>query len=244
MGVVAETVLLLGRDSTVFGEVTSAEVGRAGVALSRGRFPKPKMEVDPNEDAVLAACDGDRWLLVAADGHFGFEAALAAMQAIEALAPSLLFDSGKGQAIMIAAIERAREAVATALSGVDDVRARSRTALSAVLVRGEEIFATTCGDSSIFLIGPTRVRQVTTTSRFLGPRTPPPPVLRARLKRAEGIAVVTDGFTDYLGRASAPALCRAMAGGMPAQSAASLVHAAFAGGAGDNVGVAVLMPAG
>lgn len=240
----ADTVRLLGSDSTVLGEVSSAEVERAGVALSRGRFPKPKNWVDPNEDAVLAAHDGDRWLLVAADGHFGFDAARAAIGAIETLASETLADDRDGRTVMAATVDRARDAVAESLSTADEARARSRTSLSAVLIRPGEIVAATYGDSSVFLVRRGKVRTLTATTRFLGPRTTLPPVVRMRLRPGDGLAVVTDGFTDFLGRAIASTLRRELAGQEPAQAAHALVLAAFAGGAGDNVGVVVLLPEG
>lgn len=240
----AQRVRLLGSDSTVLGQVSSDQVARAGVALSRGRFPKPKAWLDPNEDAVLAARDGDRWLLVVADGHLGFDAALAATRAIDALAPDVLSDDRDGRTVVAATIDHARESVAAALSATEEARTHSRTALSVVLVRGDEAFAATCGDSSVFLVRPRRVRSVTAGSRFLGPRTPPPPVVRMRLRPRDAIAVVTDGFTDFVGRATTSTLRRGMAGQGAAQAAHALVLAAFAGGAGDNVGVAVLLPDG
>lgn len=241
----ADTVRLLGSDSTVLGEVSSSQIGRAAVALSRGRFPKPKTWVDPNEDAVLAAHIGDHWLLAAADGHLGFDAARAAMQVINDGASQILSDHRDGRPVMTSVIDEAREAVAQALSVVDEERFDSRTALSVVLVRGDEAFAMTCGDSSIFLVRSRRVRavtSVTTPTRFLGPQTPPPPVVHLRLRAGDGLAVVTDGFTDFLGRGTVPALRREMSGPTPEGAARGLVGAAFAGGAGDNVGVAVLLP--
>lgn len=246
--VTAGTVRLLGSDSTVLGEVATAEVGgRAGVALSRGRFPKPDVWVDPNEDAVLAAHDGERWLLVAADGHLGFDAARAAMNAIGTVVPEALADDRDGRLVVAATIDYARKSVADALSAIDEARTRSRTALSAVLVRPGEAFAATCGDSSIFRVRGGKVQTLTPATQFLGPRTTPPPVVRARLRPGDGLAAVTDGFTDYLGRAVGATLRRELGGQVPAQAAQAahaLVLAAFAGGAGDNVGVAVLLPEG
>jgi serine/threonine protein phosphatase PrpC len=243
--VTADTVRLLGSDSTVLGEVATADVGgRAGVALSRGRFPKPDVWVDPNEDAVLAAHDGDRWLLVAVDGHLGFDAARAAMSAIGTVAPETLADDRDGRVVVAAIIDYARESVVEALSATDEARRRSRTAVSVVLVRPGEAFAATCGDSSVFRVREGNVQALTPATRFLGPRTPPPPVVRARLRPGDGLAAVTDGFTDFLGRAVEPTLCRELRGKTPAQAAHALVLAAFAGGAGDNVGVAVLLSEG
>lgn len=238
----AQSVTLLGSDSTVLGEVSSGCVGRAGVALTRGRFPKPVAWVDPNEDAVLAAQFGDRWLLAAADGHLGFDSALAAMSSIRARMSDVLADERDGRAVVGDVFKHAREQVAESLATVADERMASRAALSVVLVRGHEAFAATCGDSSIFLARPRKVRSVTAKSRFLGPQTPVPPVVRLRLRAGDGLAVVTDGFTDFLSQPVKMALHAQMTVTDPAQAAQGLVQAAFAGGAGDNVGVVVLLP--
>lgn len=240
--VTAETVYLLGSEASVYGQVASDEVGRAGVAISRGRFPKSVAWVDPNEDAVLAARAGDRWLLVAADGHFGFTAALAAVNALRSAAPQLLSDDGDGRTVVRSAVERARAEVAESLSTVDETRTSSRTALSVVLIRGRAAFAATCGDTSVFLVRSRRTRSITSTSRFLGPRTPPPAVVRLRLRPGDALALVTDGVTDFLGAGLGETLYAELSGPDPARAAEGLVRAAFAGGAGDNVGVTVLLP--
>ncbi len=240
-----QAVELLGSDWTTLGEVATAELGgRAGVALSRGRFPKPKMWIDPNEDAVLAASDGERWLLVAADGHLGFDAAKAAVTAITAMASEALADSRDGRTVVEAVIDQARASVAETLSAVEEARSRSRTALSVVLVRPGKAFVSSCGDSSVYRVRGGKAKSLTAPSRFLGPRTPTPPVVRVSLRPTDALGVVTDGFTDFLGRAVGPTLCRETAGREPTQAAQALVRAAFAGGAGDNVGIALLLPAG
>ncbi len=240
----ADKVGLLGSDSTVLGEVASAGLGgRAGVALSRGRFAKQDVWVDPNEDAVFAAHDGDRWLLVAIDGHFGFDAAEATMELMDASAPSTLADDRDGRVVVASIIESASMRVAEALSVTSKARSRSRTAVSVVLVRAGEVFTTTCGDSSVFLVRGSSAKALTPATRFLGPNTPSPPVVRARLRPGDGVAAVTDGFTDYLGRAVEATLCRELTGESPERAARALVVGAFAGGAGDNVGVSVLLPA-
>lgn len=238
----AQSVSLLGSDSTILGEVSSGSVGRAGVALTRGRFPKSMAWVDPNEDAVLAAQKGDRWLLAAADGHHGFDAARTAMSSIRARMSDVLADDRDGRSVLTALFEHARGQVAESLAAVEEARKDSRTALSVVLVRGREAFVATCGDSSVFLVRPRKVRSVTADSRFLGPRTPAPAVVRLRLRAGDGLAIVTDGFTDFLSQPVEMALGSQMAATDPAQAAQGLVQVAFAGGAGDNVGVVVLLP--
>lgn len=237
-----DVVRLLGSDSTVLGEMDTAHVGRVGAALSRGRFPKAVSWVDPNEDAVLAAQRADRYLLAVADGHHGFDAALAAIQQVESTSSQVLFDDRDGGTVLRELFARAREQVAQALMPHEDIRGESRTALSVVLVRGRETWGATCGDSSIFLVRSGTARSLTSSSRFLGPRTPTPSVVRWRLRVGDALALVTDGFTDYLSQPVGTALATAVSGVDPAHAAQELVRAAFAGGAGDNIGVAVLLP--
>lgn len=234
---------LLGTDSTVFGEVAAMPADRrAGVAMSRGRFPKAGAWVDPNEDAVLVAADDDRWLLMAADGHLGFDAARAAAVAVRRNAMDVLADDRHGQLVVRDVFERARQEVAEALSACDQSRARSRTTLSIALVRPGEVFSATCGDSTIFCTRDRRVRTLTTPSPFFGPRTPTPHVCRTRLRPGDGLAAVTDGFTDFLGPSAAATVARELAGPTPDRAAHALVFAALAAGAGDNVSAAVLLP--
>jgi hypothetical protein len=58
-------------------------------ALTRGRHPKAYPYVDPNEDALLLASDGDFHLMAVADGHNGTAASHAAIRAIHDAAPAL-----------------------------------------------------------------------------------------------------------------------------------------------------------
>lgn len=242
LAVSVDVVRLLGSDSTVLGEMDAARTGRVGAALSRGRFPKSVSWVDPNEDAVLAAQRADRYLLAVADGHHGFDAALAAIQQIESTTSQVLSDDRDGRTVLGELFERAREQVAQALMPHEDIRGESRTALSVVLVRGREVWGATCGDSSIFLVRSGKARSLTSSTRFLGPRTPAPSIVRRRLRVGDALALVTDGFTDYLSQPVGTTLATAVTAADPAHAAQGLVRAAFAGGAGDNIGVVVLLP--
>ena len=239
----ADTVRLLGSDVTVLGEVARATLGtRAGLALSRGRFPKPEVWLDPNEDAVLVARHGERWLLAAVDGHRGFDAARSAVEAVAAVAGEALLDGGDGVDVVTRIVAQARAAVAAALSTTQESRRKSRTALTVLLVHPGCVYATTCGDSSAFRLRAGRVEALTPATPFLGPHTPPPAVSRASLLPGDGLVAVTDGFTDFLGAAIGPTLRCQLTGDDPGRVADALVRAAFAGGAGDNVGVVVLLP--
>ncbi len=242
LAVSVDVARLLGSDSTMLGEIDTAHVGRAGLSLSRGRFPKSVPSVDPNEDAVLAAQRADRYLLAVADGHHGFDAALAAIQHVESTSSPILCDDRDGRTVLRELFAQAREQVAQALTSHEDIRGESRTALSVVLVHGREAWGATCGDSSIFLVRGGKARSLTSPSRFLGPQTPTPSVVRWRLRVGDALALVTDGFTDYLSQPVGNTLAGALRDPDPAHAAQGLARAAFAGGAGDNIGVAVLLP--
>ncbi len=90
MGKVSQAALW-GDEHTELGEMAVAPLRpSAAVALSRGKFPKGYPHLDPNEDAVLAATDGVTWLLAVADGHNGFDAARAAVAALQTGAAAIL----------------------------------------------------------------------------------------------------------------------------------------------------------
>lgn len=233
--------MLWGADHTVLGDIATGEVAGAGVALSRGRLAKDYHWVDPNEDAVLAAVGGGRVLLAVADGHHGFDAARAATQAVVEGTPVLLDPQQQPALALAAVLSSARAAVAAALFERDDERSRSRTALSLALVDGDEVHVASHGDTSVLRVGEHGVQSLAAPTAFLGPSTPPPEVVRASLRRGEHVVVASDGFTDFTGRSLAQALARATALGTAAEAARRLVLDAFAGGAGDNVAVGVLL---
>lgn len=116
----ARLAQLLGSESTVLAEVAAQADERAGFALSRGRFPKPAARMDPNEDAVLAVAEGDRWLLIAADRNFGLDAARAATEAIRASAAGDAGRRPRRRLVVRVAFRRARDAVTVALSACDE----------------------------------------------------------------------------------------------------------------------------
>jgi serine/threonine protein phosphatase PrpC len=237
------TVRLLGSDAAVLGEIASAGLGeQAGLALSRGRLPKVYPSVDPNEDAVLAATGHGRWLLAAADGHFGFDAAAAAIEAVERAVEDVLADEGDGRAALTRVLIGCRDAVAAALARAPDARDRSRTALSLGLVRPGELFAATWGDSAVFWVHGPLATSITSPTDFLGPRARIPAVVRLALHPGDAVALATDGFTDFAAPDTIAALHTAVRAATPTKAADALVRAAFAGGAGDNVGVGVLLP--
>ncbi|MFH1330493.1 MAG: hypothetical protein ABIJ48_07590, partial [Actinomycetota bacterium] len=79
---------LWGTDHETLGEIALEEVTPSLVAaLSRGRYPKGYPHLDPNEDGALAASDGTAAVLAVVDGHNGFDAARAALQAVHEQVP-------------------------------------------------------------------------------------------------------------------------------------------------------------
>jgi hypothetical protein len=111
--------MLLGDQAVELGEVIQAELGSScALALSRGRFAKGYPYLDPNEDACLAATDGHRYLLAVADGHNGFDAARAAITALDAHSENILGSAEPSSVV----IEVAGEAVlVVALRGAPGV---------------------------------------------------------------------------------------------------------------------------
>src|SRR5690606_23509344 len=64
-----QRLLLLGKDHTELGDVAVDSLGPMAAALTRGRHPKAYPYLDPNEDALVLASDGDLHLMAVADGH-------------------------------------------------------------------------------------------------------------------------------------------------------------------------------
>jgi len=239
---VVAIVALWGDDHPDLGRIRDERLDeRTALALSRGRFPKPYAHVDPNEDAVLAACGSGGWLLAVADGHFGFDAARAALGAVEA----------RGDALVGAPLRRpemelrelcaaAQDAVVKALEHAVEPRTGSRTALTVALATDADLHVVTYGDTVCVRARGGRGKVVGRGHAFLGPGTVVPPVTRARLRPRDRVAVASDGLTDYLGHDWTHRIAGVLCGSHDPQVAARhLVELAGAGGAGDNVAVAV-----
>lgn len=229
--------MLYGADHTELGEVASGEVAdRAGYALSRGRYPKGYASVDPNEDALLVASDGEAWLLAVADGHSGVGASHAAVAALAEAAPDLLSVSDP--------LAAAAEALAVAHAAVLPVERTpgeypSRTALTVAVAAAGRVAVAGAGDTTAFLVAGHRARRLLGRTPFLGPGvpahvlSPPVPVDPGR------IVVCSDGLVDFLGRRPEEALVPAVSAGGPGKAALGAMEAAFRGAAGDNVAVVV-----
>ncbi len=239
-----EIAVLYGRDHTELGVVASGQVGgRAGFALSRGKYPKAYPYVDANEDALLVASDGRAWLLVVADGHSGVAASHAAIEALADEASELLGDPDP--------LHMAAEALTLAHAAVLPVERTpgeypSRTALTVAVVTGGHAAVAGAGDTTAFHVRGGRARRLLERTPFLGPGVPariltPPRPLRLDEGR---LVVCSDGLVDFLGRHPEETLVPAVAAPDPEGAATGTMEAAFRGAAGDNVAVVVFNAAG
>jgi serine/threonine protein phosphatase PrpC len=223
-------------------EVVSAAVGEhAAIALSRGRYPKGYAHLDPNEDAVLAAVGAEATLLAVADGHNGVEASEAAIAAIAAVAEALAAAPIEEPELLVEDLfAEARTKIGQVLSAAEEERRASRTALSVALVVDDSLYTATLGDTAVLVLRGGKAKVVSGTGPFLGPTTHRPVASRFRLKRGDTVVAVSDGVVDYLGRRWQAALLDAVVNAASPEAAAlALTEAAMAGGAGDNVAVAL-----
>lgn len=242
-------VCLAGADVTELGRIATAALDeRTALALSRGRFAKGYDAVDPNEDAVLAACGHAGRLLAVLDGHEGTEASHAALASLAADAPVTLRDRGQDfqpGAALTALVEHARTAIAEATSEAAPPRDRSRTAL--VLVHlvpnegGSGAVATWCayGDGVLVHLHGRRARVLAVPNQFLGPSSPQPHTSVTSMDAGDRLVLASDGLSDHLGRRWTRRLAGTVRGVTPEAAARGLVEEAHRGGAGDNVAVLV-----
>lgn len=239
-------VLLLGSDHTRLGEVAVAELGPSiAVALSRGKFRKGYPYLDENEDAVLAATDGSVSLLAVADGHSGFDAARASVEALDEAIPALLeMGTDDPEAAARHGFLLAREAIAVALAGLEQPRRSSRTALVVCLAGKGRVAVANLGDTVAVLRSGRRARSlVGGSSPFLDPDTSLDELETrlVRLSRGDQLVMVSDGVPDFLGRRWLRKLGDIGCGvESPTEFVTVAVETAFAGGAGDNVTVGSL----
>lgn len=235
-------IVLWGDEHPVLDEVADARLDEhTAVALSRGRHPKPYAHVDPNEDAVLAATGPHAVLLAVADGHLGFDAARAALQAVAERAAALVGD-GDPAAVLEDTCRAARDAVAKAVAGADPPRSDSRTALTVALAVGSHLHTVTYGDTVCVRGRGGRAKVASESAPFLGPGSGIPPVRRTRLRDGDRVAVASDGLTTYLGRDWPTRTAEVLAEGDAAAAAARrLIELAMDGGAGDHVAVGVAL---
>ena len=230
-------IALLGRDWAELGPLGLAELPDGGaLALSRGALPKAYAHTDPNEDAVLLVRTAAGVLLAVADGYNGSEASELAIERARARAAELVEASGEA---FRAEVARLSDDVLAALPR----RSRSRSCLVLAALRGESVEIASLGDSNAFIAG-TAHGLAAENSLLLGN---PEPLARARAElfhlrftRADGarIALVSDGITNFI--SDVERVSRLLAESATDLAAArAIAEAALAGGAGDNVAVAV-----
>ncbi len=233
---------LWGSDHTELGEITVTDMPPASaIAISRGKFRKGYPYLDPNEDAVLVATDGTSWLLAVADGHNGFDAAHAAMTAVHTSTAETLAATDPEVAIALA-ITAAHASLVNAVENVDEKRASSATTLALALVSRSGVTVASFGDSMVMVIRDRKLRPVNRRSPFLNAATDPTDVqiTRSTLRSGDMLLLATDGLTDFL--VSPQVLARSLSQSeQPGGLARHAVDLAFAGGAGDNVAVAVFV---
>ncbi|CAN5586248.1 MAG: protein phosphatase 2C domain-containing protein [Actinomycetota bacterium] len=240
--------VLWGRDHTELG-ITAVEKVDGGVALalSRGRHRKAYAYTDPNEDAVATVVGPRATVLVLADGHNGWPATEAAVQAVldelgDDPPPADLTDDE-----MAALFWRAQQAVVACTQRRGSDAPESRTTLVVALLAGRRLQWGSFGDSAVYVAGPAAATRLPAPRhRFIGYRDMPRWALPDLLERGrtdlhdnQWLIVASDGFSDF----AHPFPTALLAGGPDAAVVAQgLIDAAFDGGAGDNVAVGVVAP--
>lgn len=246
------SALLLGRDHPELGASAVEAVGDVlAVALTRGTEPKTYAYVDPNEDVAAAVAGRAADLLVVADGHNGCPAAEVAVQAVlDRLGhdpPAALADRE-----LVTLFWEANEAVRKATAALPRLHAASRSTLTVCLAGPERVQWGAMGDSSLILIDDGAGREVTRQRhQFLGDAVSLPELAgrmiwgSTEIQPDTWVIALTDGFSNFAAPARQPAVAAAaaLAGVQTAADAAMVLldHAA-AGGAGDNVAVALRAP--
>ncbi len=234
-------VVLWGADHPDLGELAVEELPPVtAVALSAGRLPKPYAHLDDNEDAVLAAEGPAGTLLVAADGHSGFDAAAAAVAAIAQRLDVLARVGVDPTCIVDQLLASAQQGVVEALREAAEQRALSRTALSVALVTPTEATLGGWGDTQVLRVRGRRTKVLSPDSDFLDAGAPPAGAKRVKLKGGDVVLVCSDGLRDYLEGgwpSGVPPVVNASED--PRSAAQALIEAAFSGGAGDHLSVAL-----
>lgn len=237
----AKVVALWGCDYPDLGDVeVRALDAHAAVGISPGRLPKAMPAFDPNEDAVLAAAGRHGRLLAVADGHHGFDAARAALDAIfeysdVAVTASLPEPAHTLNQLLVAAAR----AVHTALRQAPNDRHDSRTALSLALIAGDRLYAATLGDTVVLRVRGPRVLSLCRPTTFLGPSAGEPTTGEATLRGGDTVVVASDGLTDFLGARWKHRVGEIVADRTAVDGVRELLRAAMSGGAGDHVSAGV-----
>jgi len=225
-----QSAVLLGRDHIELGEITVVEITPdLAIGISRGRFPKGYQHTDPNEDAVLAATDGETTVLAVADGHNGLAASHAAIEAIASTTETSLALTG-------GLLERLVNTLLAVVCDLDN--GVSRTALTVCVTNDRGFEAATFGDSGVIISGNRRSEMYQGKTAFLGgPDTKPERLHIERISHPI-VAAVTDGVFSFLPQ-SKPKFFHQQPDESLSHLCEHLIQLAFSGGAGDNIAVAV-----
>jgi serine/threonine protein phosphatase PrpC len=243
----SDRILLAGPDHETAGSIAVEQLGpHAAAGIARGWAPKPYAYLDPNEDMAAVVCGPRGTLLVVADGHSGREAPIAAVEAVLAHIDDDPPAADLSDDELVEVLEVANRAVLRRVMSLEPPRADSRTTLVVALVAGDAVQWAALGDSVAILAAPGRTRLLAAQpTRFVGQ---PGGVARVATKGSTGaphgawVILATDGYSDWApdGGDLARATALWTAG---ARDAGTVVHRlldkARAGGAGDNVAIAV-----
>ena len=239
------SVMLLGSDHTDLGAVATRPLGpHVAIALSRGKYLKGYPSLDPNEDGVLASVSGKSVCLAVADGHNGFDAAGTALQAIVAALPALhsaaLPDT---KPLLSRTLVDARARLRLSRDHAGQQRRDSGCALIIALIGDRRLTLCSLGDAGVVILRGRRVRNLVKPSPYMGwdRDLAAVQITRLRLKVADVVILGTDGLFTFLGDPKADALRHAITADDAGKVAERLIDRAFAGGAGDNIAVAVVM---
>jgi serine/threonine protein phosphatase PrpC len=241
-------VVLMGADHTALGESEDEAAGPdAAAAISRGARSKSYEYTDPNEDAVACVAWERSTLLIVVDGHNGYTATPLAMGS--------LLDSFAGRnepparEDFVEAFTDASRAIIAVTRTKGAEHPDSRVAATVALVHDQTLHWAAMGDAPLIVVSDGTARQVAGSKHvFLGwskerENHEQLESGSAGLEPGAWVIATSDGYIDFAGKSREEA-CNVTATlasrrSPPKELAMNLLQAAFEGGAGDNVSVAV-----
>jgi hypothetical protein len=235
-------VSLWGEDHIEFGEIAVTSLGGSvAIAISKGKHPKGYPTLDSNEDAVLAATCGESTALAVVDGHWGLDAARAALRGVAEDVEHLLSSRHDPGVRIAAALTRARDEVRRVIALAKPERTASKTTLAVVVIESGVVTVGGFGDSDVKALEPGRSKSLWKAAPFLGPDTDLDDAWHggASLRNQTWIVAGTDGVFDFLGRDWASKL-ESLSTYPPSDFARAAIEASFEGGAGDHTALAVV----
>lgn len=216
------------------------------IALTRGLVAKSYHYVDPNEDVVAVRRRGERTALVVADGHNGHQGSHVAVEALLAVMDQQVPIWSRTEAVH--AFHDLNEQIRATRRALPAPHGRTRTTLSLAVVASDahgQRFMTHCsvGDSAVLVVRGRDVHLLTRDRQhFMGDALSAPLLAgsldygQTDLEPDDVVVVVSDGYTHFAPIAAIADVVQSD----PAVTARAIVDLAGAGGAGDNVAVAVL----